>query len=478
MPQRVHLRRLVMGSRVKEYSGGVRHDYKDGSTQPLAGTHRWPWFGVGLVLPLLAVYLLSPAAKEAPPTVAATVSEAKPSITPLALALPEAPRSPDTATPSEPLEQAAQDAAGANETLDLVVKRGDNLDTLFRRNALSIADLHRMTLLPDVGQYLRLLKPGDEIKVTHDGERILTLNRELDDFNMLSINRGEDDFVAKTVARKVEKRTESAHGVIESSLFEAGLQAGISDTIIMNMAGIFQWDIDFLQDVRIGDEFTVIYEQLWRDGVKLKDGEIVAAEFINRGTPYRAARYVDTTGHSDYFTPQGRSVRKAFIRAPVDFTRISSNFDLKRKHPILNKIRAHRGVDYAAPTGTPIKAAGDGKVIFRGQKNGYGNTIILQHGGNITTLYGHMSRFAKPKVGSRVEQGQIIGYVGQSGLATGPHLHYEYQVNGVHRNPRTVKLPPADPVPAQYWEDFQAQTATLWHQLDLYDRVRVATASD
>jgi murein DD-endopeptidase MepM/ murein hydrolase activator NlpD len=242
----------------------------------------------------------------------------------------------------------------------------------------------------------------------------------------------------------------------------------------MDMAGIFEWDIDFIQDVREGDRFTVIYEELWRDGVKLRDGEIIAAEFVNQGKSFRAARFRDETGRSGYFTADGRSVRKAFIRAPLNFTRVSSNFNPSRRHPVLNTIRAHRGVDYAAPSGTPIRAAGDGKVLFRGVQGGYGNTIILQHGGNITTLYGHMSRFGSAREGARVSQGDVIGYVGKSGLATGPHLHYEYRVNGVHRNPRTVALPPADPVPAERQAEFQSETEPLWRQLDGYARAFAA----
>ena len=246
----------------------------------------------------------------------------------------------------------------------------------------------------------------------------------------------------------------------------------------MQMAGIFQWDIDFIQDVRVGDEFTVIYEELWRDGVKLRNGDIVATEFVNQGKSYRAARYKLSNGDFDYFTPEGRSVRKAFLRAPVEFTRISSNFNPNRRHPVLNTIRAHRGVDYAAPTGTPVQAAGDGKIIFRGVQGGYGNAIVVQHGGNITTLYGHLSRFGKARVGGRVGQGEVIGYVGKSGLATGPHLHYEYRVNGAHRNPRTVPLPPADPIPPDAHDDFRSTTATLWQQLDLYRRDPIVTAAN
>ena len=245
----------------------------------------------------------------------------------------------------------------------------------------------------------------------------------------------------------------------------------------MDMAGIFEWDIDFIQDVREGDAFTVIYEELWRDGVKLRDGQIVAAEFVNQGKSFRAARFSDASGRASYYTPEGRSVRKAFIRAPLNFTRISSNFNPSRRHPVLNTIRAHRGVDYAAPTGTPIRAAGDGKVLFRGVQGGYGNTIILQHGGNITTLYGHLSRFGNARAGARVNQGDVIGYVGSSGLATGPHLHYEYRVNGAHRNPRTVPLPPADPIAAEQQTAFQAATEPLWRQLDGYSQPTPAAAA-
>jgi murein DD-endopeptidase MepM/ murein hydrolase activator NlpD len=359
-------------------------------------------------------------------------------------------------------------AEPASTMLDLLVKRGDTLELLFRRNGLSLTDLAAMVALPDAGGALRLLKPGDRLEIAHRDGQVMSLQREIDDIKLLSIARAESGFAVNTIEREVDIRTTGAHGIIESSLFEAGSTAGISDRTTMDMAGIFEWDIDFIQDVREGDEFTVIYEELWRDGVKLRDGEIVAAEFINQGKSFRAARFRDDAERSGYFSPEGRSVRKAFIRAPLNFTRISSNFNPSRRHPVLNTIRAHRGVDYAAPTGTPIRAAGDGKVLFRGVQGGYGNTILLQHGGNITTLYGHMSRFGNARVGARVNQGDVIGYVGKSGLATGPHLHYEYRVNGVHRNPRTVTLPPADPIPAERQTAFRAATEPLWRQLDVY----------
>ena len=455
---------------MKPYSGGIRHDYKDALIEPPVTPKRhWSWFLVGLVLPLFAVSLFLVADDEDAPITPATGYVPGPTDTPVPLALPRA--------RTAEIESERETSQPQDESLRVVVGRGDSLELLFRRHDLSLGDLSVMARLSEAASHLRILRPGDEIDITHLDGRVNSLVREIDDVSVLRIVRGPAGFEVEILERDVEPRLVGTHGAIERSLFEAAQEAGISDSVTMNMAGIFQWDIDFIQDVRIGDEFTVIYEELWREGVKLRDGEIVAAEFINQGTPFRAVRYTDGNGFSGYFTPEGRSVRKAFIRAPVDFTRISSNFDPNRRHPVLNTIRAHRGVDYAAPTGTPIKAAGDGRVTFRGVRNGYGNAVILQHGGNITTLYAHMSRFAQPRVGSRVRQGQTIGFVGMSGLATGPHLHYEYRINGVHRNPRTVPLPPADPVPAQYRDDFRTAAAPLWRQLDVYRRARFAATS-
>jgi murein DD-endopeptidase MepM/ murein hydrolase activator NlpD len=292
----------------------------------------------------------------------------------------------------------------------------------------------------------------------------------------LTITRNGSGFGAEIIDRPVDIRIASAHGEIKAALAIDGGKAGLSWETISGIYDRFMWDIDFMLDQREGDRFTVIYEELWRDGVKLKDGEVIAAEFVNQGKVYRAALYTDPTGHDEYFTPEGRSLRKAFLRAPLNFTRISSTFNPSRRHPVLNTIRAHRGVDYAAPTGTPVEAAGDGRIITRGTKGGYGNAVEIDHGGGVTTLYGHLSSFMRgQKVGTRVKQGEVIGYVGQSGLATGPHLHYEYRVQGVHKNPQTVPLPPAEPVPAQYLSDFQRVTAPLWRQLDSYRAAETAT---
>jgi murein DD-endopeptidase MepM/ murein hydrolase activator NlpD len=458
---------------VKTYSGGIRHDYKDETHGPRWKLNpRWSWFLIGLGLPLLSVFaiLIGGTNNAVIPTAVSPISTAAATAT-LPLALPK--------PPTEPGENSA-DAAdfGDAELLKLVVGPGDSLDRLFRRNDLSLADLAAMVNVEAAREHLVRLRPGDEISVVHHNGEISALSREISESETLHIQRLPNGFEVSTSENPIEVRTVGAHGVIETSLFEAAQAAGISDSVIMDMAGIFQWDIDFIQDVRVQDEFTVLYDELWRDGVKLRDDSIAAAEFINQGVSFRAARYENGAGDTGYFTPDGRSVRKAFLRAPVDFTRISSNFNPNRRHPVLNTIRAHRGVDYAARSGTPVRASGDGKVSLRGANGGYGNTVVLQHGDNITTLYAHLSRFAEARVGSRVKQGQTIGYVGQSGLATGPHLHYEYRINGVHRNPRTVALPPADPVPSEYRDDFQNVTASLWHQLDLYRSTRLAAVAD
>jgi murein DD-endopeptidase MepM/ murein hydrolase activator NlpD len=457
---------------VKQQNGGIRHDYKAAFVvSPTRGRLRL--FVIGLSLPLVAtaLILLGTPRQQAPVRRAEiAVEPAEPLVVPselpsFAIDLPVETLLDELTSPEPPIEIAPEPPSAM---LDLLVKRGDTLEVLFRRNGLSLTDLAAMVALPDASGALKLLKPGDRLEIAHRDGQVLSLRRELDEIKLLSIARGESGFAAHTIERAVDIRTTGAHGEIRSSLFEAGTAAGISDRTTMDMAGIFEWDIDFIQDVRVADTFTVIYEELWRDGVKLRDGQIVAAEFVNQGKPFRAARFSDASGRASYYTPEGRSVRKAFIRAPLNFTRISSNFNPSRRHPVLNSIRAHRGVDYAAPTGTPIRAAGDGKVLFRGVQGGYGNTIILQHGGNITTLYGHLSRFGSARTGARVSQGDVIGYVGSSGLATGPHLHYEYRVNGVHRNPRTVSLPPADPIAAEQQTAFLAATEPLWRQLDGY----------
>ena len=363
------------------------------------------------------------------------------------------------------------------QKLNLTIGRGDTLDKLFRKHHLDLGHLSQIAKLDEARKRFRKLKPGDQFEITHDQGELVSMYSNLSLTSALRIERAESGFKAEIVDRPIEKRKRHAYGSIQTSLFESAAEAGLSDRVIMNIAGIFAWDVDFVLDIRSGDDYYVQYEEIWQNGEYVTDGEIVAAEFNNNGRTHRAIRFIDDEGRSDYYTPDGHSVRKAFLRAPVDFTRISSNFNPRRRHPILNTIRAHRGVDYAAPRGTPIKAAGDGKVILRGVKGGYGNTVILQHGGNITTLYAHMSRFAGAGIGTRVRQGQTIGYVGSTGLATANHLHYEYRLNGAHRNPRTVELPQADPIDQRYRQQFLATVEPILQELEKFKNTQLASVA-
>ncbi len=355
------------------------------------------------------------------------------------------------------------------------VRSGDSLARIFSRLRISPQQLDRLMRSGEDTAILKRIMPGQTLRFdVQDGE-LQQLKVEIDRLNTLHIQREDEGFSTHTTTRELETRVTNASGKISSSLFLAGMDAGLSDNLIMELAGIFGWDVDFALDIREGDRFTLLYEEKYLDGEKLRDGDILAAEFTNRGKTYRALRYTDASGRSDYYTPDGKSMRKAFIRTPVDFTRISSRFG-KRYHPTLKKRKNHHGVDYAAPRGTPIKAAGDGKIVHLGRKGGYGKTIIIQHGGKYSTLYAHMSNYnRKLRRGARVKQGQTIGYVGTTGRSTGPHLHYEFRVNGVHRNPLTVKLPTAAPIQAKYRDDFLAKTRVLVSQLDMLTATTVAT---
>jgi murein DD-endopeptidase MepM/ murein hydrolase activator NlpD len=364
------------------------------------------------------------------------------------------------ATEAAPPPIIAQQASVAS-IIEVVVGRNDTLDGIFRRMALNKSDLAAIRNLPGIRQSLDFLKPGDSIKLTHTDGDIKELTRKVSETQTLDVVLKDSGFEAKMIDNPVETRVRTARATIDSSLFQAAGAADISDTVALKLANVFAWDIDFVLDIREGDRFTAVYEQIFQDGKYLRDGEVLAAEFVNNGKVYRAVRFV-ADGHAGYYTPAGLAMRKAFLRAPLEFTRVSSAFNPHRQHPILNLIRGHMGTDYAAPIGTPVHAAGDGHVSFAGQRGGYGNAIVLTHGANVSTLYGHMSRFARNiHVGTRVQQGEVIGYVGMTGLATGPHLHYEYLTNGVHRNPQTVQLPGAEPLRAQDLQTFRDMAAPL-----------------
>ncbi|MGM0594678.1 MAG: OapA family protein [Pseudomonadota bacterium] len=384
----------------------------------------------------------------------------------------------DLALPERISDQPAEAAIEAEKALpweSVSVRSGDSLSLIFDRLKLSPQQLHAVVQADQDNQLATALRPGQQLKFQIEQGRLKAIKYIISPEKSLYITRKGEQFQSHVIEHPVEIRLTHAAGEIESSLFLSGMQAGLSDNIIMELVNIFGWDVDFALDIRKGDQFTLLFEEHYLDGEKLRDGKILAAEFTNRGNTYRAVRFTDDNGQSQYYSPEGKSMRKAFLRSPVDFRRISSQFQPERYHPVLGKKRPHRGVDYAAATGTPIKAAGDGKVIFRGRKGGYGNTVVLQHGGNITTLYAHMSKFKRGVgSGSRVKQGQIIGYVGATGLATGPHLHYEFRINGAHRNPLTVELPDAEPIQARYKDDFMQQSRQLLAQLDALKGTQVA----
>jgi murein DD-endopeptidase MepM/ murein hydrolase activator NlpD len=355
---------------------------------------------------------------------------------------------------------------------EVTVKSGDNLSLIFPRVGLSARDVYNVAQTGEAIKPLLNLKPGQIMrfglaKGENNKASLQRLELQLSAVEKLQLTSADTGFETQTLTRETDKRQKQVTGQIESSLFEAGLKSGMTDKVIMELAHIFGWDIDFALDLRQGDSFKVIFEEAYLDGKKFANGDILAAEFTNRGKTFQAIRYTDDEGNSHFYAPNGDSMRKTFTRTPVHFSRISSRFNPNRKHPVLKTSRPHRGVDYAAPTGTPILATGDGKVAFVGTKGGYGRTVVLSHGGKYTTLYAHMSRYKKGlKSGHRVKQGQTIGYIGSSGLATGPHLHYEFRVNGVHRNPLTVALPQAEPLNAKYMADFKQKAQPLLAQLE------------
>ncbi|HEY1075341.1 MAG TPA: peptidoglycan DD-metalloendopeptidase family protein [Fontimonas sp.] len=367
----------------------------------------------------------------------------------------------------------------ASEWQTVTVTRGQTLSDIFEQNGLGFSEAMAVVRLGKDAARLKSLRTGDKllIKKTPD-DKLEELSFELDETSTLNVRRNaEDGFDGTIVAAEIERRPTQVSAVVENSLFLDGQRAGLSSRLLMDMAQMFGYDIDFALDLRRGDRFAVVYDVLYKNGEKLRDGDIVAAEFVNRGKSFRAVRYTDADGKVAYYTPEGESLRKAFMRTPVDFVRISSGFNLKRRHPILNTIRAHKGVDYAAATGTPIKATGDGTVEFIGNKSGYGRVIILKHGSQYTTLYAHMSRYREGlKVGARVRQGQVIGYVGATGLATAPHLHYEFRSNGVHKNPLSVLLPRSNPLSKAQLAAWRVETASVLAQLDTLGQAQVAQA--
>jgi len=441
----------------------TRTDYKTSAARISGARHR---YFLATFACLLAVVIFNVSSNPSLSTIdVATYA----SDTPLPLIVPPL---------SDSLHSGTDAAERAERRLvELLVQPGDSLAALFKRHGLSTQDLHQIMELGTSVSRLRRLHPGDVIEVTVDAQggiaRLSTLaGRE----QRLEVIREDEGFRAVEVELPVQRQVKVTSNTIRTSLYQAGYDAGLSDKLIMDLANIFGWDIDFALDIRQGDQFRIIYEELWRDGEKIADGAILAAEFVNAGRRLEAVRFVDDEGQAAYYSPEGNAMRKTFLRAPLNFRYVSSGFNPRRLHPVLKRVRPHNGIDYAAPEGTPVYAAGDGRVIRSTYDRYNGHHVFLQHGSKYVTKYLHFSRRAV-KAGDRVKQGQLIGYVGSTGLASGPHLHYEFLVDGVHRNPRTVQLPDAAPIPDHYRDRFVALSQPLLRQLELLDpAIQIAAA--
>jgi len=344
-----------------------------------------------------------------------------------------------------------------------VVKKGDTLSGLFKRAGLNDGIMYQVIHGKGEATKIQRLYPGETISfgITKEG-KLDSISLKRNPMKYLVIEKSDDTFEGKYELKTPDVMEKTVSGVIEDSLYLSAKQVGLSDKTIMELAGLFGWDIDFVYDIRRGDRFEVVFEEKYVDGEFLETGRILAARFTNQGDQHIGLYHPGED--SDYYTPEGKSLKKAFLRTPIN-ARVSSPFNLQRRHPVLDIVRPHEGIDYAAPVGTPIKASGSGKVTFAGWKGGYGKTVIISHGGNITTLYAHMNDIKKGiKKGVKVKQGETVGYLGSTGMVTGPHLHYEFRVAGVAKNPKTVKLPDATPLKGTQLAEFREKTRS-WQQM-------------
>lgn len=377
-----------------------------------------------------------------------------------ALPAPPEPSLPDTAV------------SKTTRTVEHTIQPGDRLDAIFKSKGVNTRELFKVTNAEPHGKRLHQIYPGHRVQFGFDADGVLQeFTYTPGPLQTLQFSRVGDTFQSTELLREPDTELKFGSSVIEHSLFVASQRAGFSDALTMELAHIFQWDIDFVLDIRQGDSFSVLFQEEYLDGERIGHGDVLAAEFVNQGETYRAVLYEDSQGRRSYYDPSGRNMRKAFLRAPVEFSRISSNFNLRRVHPLFKKRMPHRGIDYAATAGTPILAAGDGRVHKASRTQPNGNYVIINHGEQFQTKYLHLSRFAKGiRAGSKVTQGQVIGYVGATGWATAPHLHYEFLVNGVHQNPRTVRLPDAQPIADSERERFLAHAKPIFAQLEQHQQ--------
>lgn len=374
---------------------------------------------------------------------------------------------PPALASARPADRSPQDS----DWTTITIQPGQTMGEVFSDLGLPSQVLHKLLQDRELKQRLTRIRAGEQFAFDIPEDGVLrALQFEQDEASRVRLALNEDGSLERDVMeREMQRRILSGSGRITRSLFADGEEAGLSSALILELAKVFGYDIDFGQDLRVGDEFSVVFEEVYREGERLRTGDILVASFVNQGRRFTAFRYVFPDGRIEYFDADGRPLKKGFLRMPIDFARLSSRFNPNRRHPVLGTVRAHRGVDYAAGTGTPIKAAGDARVSFAGTQGGYGRTVILDHGNGITTLYAHMSRYGRFRTGQRVRQGEVIGFVGASGLATGPHLHYEFRVKGVHRDPLKVTFPKPEPLPKTELARFQMQTQPWLARLELLE---------
>jgi murein DD-endopeptidase MepM/ murein hydrolase activator NlpD len=350
---------------------------------------------------------------------------------------------------------------------ELSISKGDTIFEIMQglgvspQEILSVIDASKSVF------NLKRVVPGKILKVTFIDGNLKGLEYPIDNGNRLIIENSSSGFKAFKREIEFDIRKVFTQGEIKRSLYEDGRKAGLDPEIIMALADIFAWEIDFSVDLRENDSFKLLYEEGSHNGEVVKSGPILAAQFMNRDKLFTAIKFKDDDGHEDYYDLEGNSLRKQFLKSPLNYRRISSYFSNRRFHPILKKYRPHHGIDYAAPTGTPVAVTGDGKVIYSGWKKGYGKFIVIRHNSTYSTAYGHLSRIDKRiRKGRYVKQGQVIGYVGSTGISTGPHLHYEFRVNGTSVNPLGRKFAPAKPLQEKYKEDFEIVKETVMNRIE------------
>lgn len=462
-----HKRRQAIRRKIRKRHGHFYHRITHwtvdthGTTSPVRWRHElWVLAAATALIVLLSAVAM-------PSWASAMKRDSKPAAhQQVALRLPPPPANTDTA-PARPRWHKVS------------VEAGQTLSDIFAAQGFDHQRLQQTLDASDEDDMLQHLHPDDALYFrTDDADDLAALRFDDDATHRVTLTFNNGDASRSVTKRKLEHRRRVAHGRIQSSLFGAGQKAGLSNAAMIELADVFKYDIDFIKDIRQGDSFTVVYDAVYRDGRYMHTGKILAAEFHNDGKRYTAYRFTKPNGDTGYYTAQGRPLEKSLLRTPVKFTRISSKFSRARKHPILGYTRAHKGVDYASPTGTPIHAAGDGTITVRGKVSGYGNYIRIKHSAKYSTVYGHMSRFASGfHRGSHVEQGDVIGYVGQTGLATGPHLHYEVRVHGHAMNPLNVTLPKPEPLKPKLLAQFKQHRRPLQARIQRIDEnVRLAHA--